>query len=197
MRSKVKHRQLGDSFAALAISSPVGGQLCTIYSTSLDRACELKKAALQYLLWMTGSGKHNEWADIKIHLSNYTTFSVQNGHGNSINTVVARPKNPDSCRGDAPESAWFDEVGFISESMWYKFAFPLLQVGQRVFTCCTTPPPADNFFDVFVKGVQEANKKNDYFFFLENHSLACEQCIESGEPEKCAHRLHLYRHGNH
>ena len=85
----------------------------------------------------------------------------------------------------------------------------------------TTPPPTDSFFDVFVKQVQERNKKADYFFFLENHSLACPQCIEgqfiaphssfirlfssvfavsnSGlylllaaqEPEKCAHRLHL------
>ena len=129
----------------------------------------------------------------------------------------------------------------------YQFAFPLLQVGNRTFTCCkcapihtyetsrkeestkmfggewlgTTPPPTDSFFDVFVKQVQERNKKADYFFFLENHSLACPQCIEgqfiaphssfirlfssvfavsnSGlylllaaqEPEKCAHRLHL------
>lgn len=190
-RQNGKTSTIGRFIAALAISSPVGGSLATIYSTSLDRAVELKKSALAYIQWMTGIGRNDEWGNLKIHLSNYTTFAIQQGADGAINTVVARPKNPDSCRGDAPESAWFDEIGFMSENMWYKFAFPLLQVGQRTFTCCTTPPPADSFFDVFVKGVQEANKKGDNFFYLENHSLACPECIENQEPEKCAHKLHL------
>ena len=139
-RQNGKTSTIGRFIAALAISSPVGGSLATIYSTSLDRAVELKKSALAYIQWMTGIGRNDEWADLRIRLSNYTTFAVQLGDHGAINTVVARPKNPDSCRGDAPESAWFDEIGFMSENMWYKFAFPLLQVGQRVFTCMLPPP---------------------------------------------------------
>jgi len=75
--------------------------------------------------------------------------------------------------------------------MWYQFAFPLLQVGNRTFTCCTTPPPTDSFFDVFVRQIKERNKRADYFFYLENHSLSCPACIEAGEADKCAHRLYL------
>ena len=61
-------------------------------------------------------------------MCNYTTFAIQTEAGGAINTVIARPKSADSCRGDAPEAAFFDEIGFMSESMWYSFAFPLLQV---------------------------------------------------------------------
>lgn len=147
--------------------------LCTIYSTSLDRSVELKKSAMAYLHWMTSKGRHHEWTQLKLVMCNYTTFAVQNGPGSPINSVIARPKSADSCRGDAPEAAFFDEIGeqrfnmtflfvdsfihqsltflvwcfsfftgFMSESMWYSFAYPLLQVGARCFTCTTTPPPA-------------------------------------------------------
>ena len=97
--------------AALAIASPTGGQLCTIYSTSLSRAVELKKAAVTYLNWITTKGAHPEWPNLKIVMCNFTTFAVQNGPGAAINTVVARPKSADSCRGDAPECCFFDEIG--------------------------------------------------------------------------------------
>ena len=190
-RQNGKTSTIGRFIAALAIASPVGGMLCTIYSTSLDRSVELKKSAMTYLHWMTTKGRHHEWPLLKLVMCNFTTFAVQNGDGSPINSVIARPKSADSCRGDAPEAAFFDEIGFMSESMWYSFAYPLLQVGNRTFTCCTTPPPTDSFFDVFVKQVQARNKQNDFFFYLENHSLACPRCIELQEPDKCAHRLYL------
>ena len=55
----------------------------------------------------------------------------------------------------------------------------------------TTPPPPNSFFDVFLQQIQERNKRQDYFFYLENHSLSCPQCIEANEADKCAHRLYL------
>jgi len=97
--------------AALAIASPVGGMLATIYSTSLDRAVELKKSAMAYIHWIMSSGAHPEWKGLKLVMCNYTTFALQNGDGASINQVIARPKSADSCRGDAPEAAFFDEIG--------------------------------------------------------------------------------------
>ena len=46
-RQQGKTSTLGKFIAALAIHSPVGGDLCNVYATSLDRANELTKAARQ------------------------------------------------------------------------------------------------------------------------------------------------------
>lgn len=105
----------------------------------------------------------------------------------SARYVFARAR---SCRGDAPEACFFDEVGFVGEDFWYKFAYPLLQVAMRVATCTTTPPPADGFFSTFCAMVAKANKDGDNFFHLENHSLSCSVCTENNEAERCCHRLH-------
>ena len=73
----------------------------------------------------------------------------------------------------------------------YKFAYPLLQVGKRVFTCATTPAPYGSFFSRFTQTVKERNAQGDFFFRLINHSLVCEECASHGLAEKCAHRLML------
>ena len=183
-RQQGKTSTLGKFIAALAIHSPVGGDLCNVYATSLDRANELTKAAREYVSWIrTIPG----YSHISMTKNNNTTFVVSNG--DAANTVVARPKNPDSCRGDAPEACFFDEVGFVGEAFWYKFAFPLLQVSLRVATCTTTPPPKGGFFDTFLAQVQKRNDAGDRFFWLSNHSLSCAQCAELGEAENCCHNL--------
>lgn len=117
-------------------------------------------------------------------------FQLKNVAGFLVE-VAARPKNTDSCRGDAPAAAFFDEIGFVQENFWYKFAYPLLQVSNRIFTCITTPPPRDGFFSIFTRGIQERNARGDFFFKFINHSLACDECVENSEPERCTHRLYL------
>ena len=37
---------------------------------------------------------------------------------------------------------------------------------------------------------RKRNALGDNFFFLENHSLACEKCIAMQEADKCCHNLH-------
>jgi hypothetical protein len=159
---------------------------------SLDRAIELCKAAKQYVSWMmSAEGSHREWKGIQFQRNNHSGFSITNNtNAGVINEVASKPKNPDSCRGDAPKAAFFDEIGFIEEKFWYKFALPLLQVTERICTCTTTPPPADGFFAVFVDKIKDRNAIGDNFFFLENHSLACRSCIESQEATECCHNLH-------
>ena len=182
---------MGKFIAALSIASPHGGQLANIYSTSLDRAIELVKAARQYTDWMmTDEGAHPEWQGLVYTKNSYNTYSITCPAAGAVNDVVAKPKNPDSCRGDAPAAAFFDEIGFMTENFWYKFALPLLQVTQRIATCTTTPPPADSFFAAFVDKVRQRNAKGDYFFHLENHSLACQACIDLDEADQCCHNLH-------
>ena len=106
--------------------------------------------------------------------------------------MIARPKNADSCRGDAPKAAFLDEFGFMSPDFWYKFALPLLQISGRVFTCTTTPPDPDSPFASFIRGVQRSNEgKGEYFFRYINHSLMCSECEEAAEGPACVHRLHL------
>ena len=190
-RQQGKTSTIGKFIAALAIASPEGGQLVNVYSTSLDRANELTKAAKQYVTWMmTDAGAHPEWTSLRFVKNTYQQFSVSTSDRGAVNCVVSKPKNPDSCRGDAPAAAFFDEIGFMTSSFWYKFALPLLQVTGRNATCTTTPPPADSFFAVFIEKIIARNKLNDYWFALYNHSLACEQCIEMMEADKCCHNLH-------
>jgi hypothetical protein len=181
-RQQGKTTTVGKFLACLALCGRVSGLLATVYSTSLDRAQELVKSCKQYLYWYSDSH-----GDVKFLRDTDRMFVLRNVAGFSCE-VAARPKNTDSCRGDAPASAFFDEIGFVQENFWYKFAYPLLQVSGRVFTCITTPPPRDGFFSVFTRGIQERNSCGDYFFTFVNHSLACGACVENSEAERCTHR---------
>lgn len=91
-RQNGKTSTLSRFIAALAVASPVGGQLATIYSTSLDRSVELKKGALQYIQWLTSNeGRCDEFPTIRVLHNNYTTFGVTTGHsGGPVNMVNKR-----------------------------------------------------------------------------------------------------------
>ena len=168
-----KTSTLAKFIAALAVYSETGGLLATIYSTGLDRAVELVKAAKQYLSWMQKpAGQLAGYEKIQYRRDNERSFVLLTPSG-VLNEISARPRNVESCRGDAPHAAFFDEAAFMSSSFWWNFAYPLLQVKGRVFTCTTTPPPADNYFADFALRVKEQNLKGDTFFYLVNHALAC------------------------
>lgn len=189
-RQQGKTTTLGKFLAAMAIASPVGGLLFTVYSTSLDRAQELTKAAREYVYWlMSPDGAFDDFPSLVLERNNERLFCVSNG--TASNTIIARPKNPDSCRGDAPHACILDEAAFVSPNFWWKFAFPLFQVGNRACTCATTPPPTTGFFAAFIEQVKKRNAEGDNFFRLINHSLTCLQCLEEGEAERCCHNLHL------
>jgi len=189
-RQQGKTTTLSKFLAAMAIASPVGGLLFTVYSTSLDRAQELTKAAREYVYWiMTEEGACEDFKNVTLARNNERLFVVSNGVAE--NTIVARPKNPDSCRGDAPHACIFDEAAFVSRDFWWKFAYPLFQVGNRACTCATTPPPLTGFFAAFIDQIKRRNEAGDEFFKLINHSLACLPCLEEGEAERCCHNLHL------
>ena len=191
-RQQGKTSTMGKFCATLACCSESGGQLINIYSTSLDRAIELMKSSRAYIDYlMSPSGAHPEWANLRYVKNSFNAYSLQNGPNAPINQVVSKPKNVDSCRGDAPKCAMFDEIAFMQENFWYKFAFPLLQVSERVCTCCTTPPAPNSFFETFIENVRARNAKNDMFFKLINHSLSCKQCIEIGQAAQCTHNLHF------
>lgn len=188
-RQQGKTTTLGKFIAAITLAAKLpGGILCCVYSTKLDRAAELLKAAKEYLHWMQAEGAHDEWRDIRFERDNATSFEV-GCNGKPAQQVLARPKNPDTCRGDTFKSGIFDEAAFTSAGFWYTFALPLLQIRDRIFTCCTTPAPPRGFFDTFCKGVEAANERGDMFFQLVNHSLSCKECQETGQAAQCSHRL--------
>jgi hypothetical protein len=190
-RQQGKTSTLGKFIAALAIFSPSGGLVATVYSTGLDRAVELVKAAKQYINWMRSeSGRMVGHDKIVYTRDNERSFTLRTQAGVE-NEIAARPRNVDSCRGDAPRCAFFDEAAFMSATFWYQFAYPLLQVKNRIFTCTTTPPPQDNYFADFARSVKKENARGNNFFFLINHALACEACIDAGVAEDCTHQLHL------
>jgi hypothetical protein len=185
-RQQGKTSTLAKFLAALTVLSPHRGSLCCVYSTNYDRATELLKAAKMYLDNMPAGHPLRP----TVLTNNERSITVRTVDG-SVHTVAARPRNADSCRGDAPASAMFDEIAFVQEDFWYKFAYPLLQVGKRVFTCATTPAPFGSFFSRFVDTVRERNAVGDFFFRLINHSLVCEDCERRNIGDKCAHRLML------
>ena len=190
-RQQGKTTTLSKFIAALAIFSSEGGLIATIYSTGLDRAVELVKGAKQYINWMkTKDGRMEAHSRLVYARDNERSFTLKTNDG-TLNEIAARPRNVDSCRGDAPKAAFFDEAAFMSSNFWYQFAYPLLQVKNRIFTCTTTPPPQDNYFAEFAKNVKKRNEQGDNFFFLINHALACENCIEANEHDNCTHQLHL------
>ena len=186
-RQQGKTSTLARFLAALAVACPLGGLLFTVYSTSLDRSVELIKSAKKYVYWLsTDAGAHPDFR-FTITRDNERLFAVK--VGSAVNECIARPKNPESCRGDAPRAAIFDEVAFIGKKLWTEFAFPLLQVKGRVFTLATTPPAPSSWFAQFVALIQKRNAENDFFFKLINHSLACQPCIEAGSAVDCCHNL--------
>lgn len=185
-RQQGKTSTLSRFLAALTILSPTEGSLVCVYSTNLDRATELLKGAKMYLTYL------KKTSDVAIEMiqNNERSMTVRTKAG-AVHSVAARPRSADSCRGDAPKAAIFDEIAFVTPDFWYQFAYPLLQVGRRVFTCATTPPHFGSFFSLFVDSVRTANAKGDNFFRLINHSLVCEECEKADISEQCAHRLFL------
>lgn len=189
-RQQGKTTTLGKFIAAMSIACPLGGLLACVYSTSLGKAQELTNAAKEYVRWMgTPEGRSDDFPTVFFETNNTQRFVVNNGA--VCNTVCARPKNTDSCRGDNPRFGIVDEVAFVASDFWYKFVYPLLQVGSRAFTCATTPPPPRGFFQPFLEQVIAKNKEGDNFFTLINHSLSCGPCLAIDDGERCCHHLHL------
>ena len=196
-RQQGKTSTLAKFLAAMSFMSPAGGNLFCVYSTNLDRAQELTRAAKKYLYWLTSDKPIQTQLTllgVRIPImtqDNERAYTVTGQYESVVNTVIARPKSADSCRGDAPKAAIFDEIGFVSADFWYKFAYPLLQISKRVFTCATTPAPSGSFFSVFADNVIARNAENDFFFRLINHSLVCATCYDDNQAEKCVHKLGL------
>lgn len=112
-RQQGKTTTLSKFLATLMILAPVDGMLCCIYSTNYDRATELLKGAKMYLNSM--SRTHPLLPQIVNNNERSITLKTVDGH---THTISARPRNPNSCRGDAPKAAIFDEIAFVSEDFW-------------------------------------------------------------------------------
>jgi hypothetical protein len=110
---------------------------------------------------------------------------VYNGK-NAVNTAVARPKRTESCRGDAPHSAFIDEAAFVEPDWFNRFLRPLLMIKARRFTLITTPPLKGSFFTGFIDTIK--HNQNPLFAF-ENHSLICDQCAAKNIGDKCVHAM--------
>ena len=190
-RQQGKTTLIGMFLAALALSARPCKTLACVYSTKLDRASELVRAAKDYLYWMQSAGKHTMWPVIDLPRDNHHGFAITTTVGCPPSEILARPRNADACRGDAPATAFFDEIAFTSEAFWYTFALPLLQIKDRRFVCTTTPPPPKSFFAIFVQSIRRRNEAGDRFFTLINHALACKQCVEEDVAPECCHRLFL------
>ena len=112
-RQQGKTSTLSKFLAALMILSPHIGSLCCIYSTNYDRATELLKGAKMYLDHMSDSHPLKP----TILVNNERTIMLTTVD-NATHTISARPRNADSCRGDAPAAAMFDEIAFVQEDFW-------------------------------------------------------------------------------
>ena len=80
-----------------------------VYSTTLFRAAEVLKGAKRYIHWTVQTRDDGP----TIVGDNEYTFTVKTMYGNT-HSIRARPKTPNSCRGDAPAAAIFDEIAFVT-----------------------------------------------------------------------------------
>ena len=104
--------------AALTVLAPIQGSLVNVYSVNYDRATELLKAAKAYLNWYIDLGPSE---CPSIITSNERSMRVKTWEGVE-HEIAARGRNPDSCRGDNPAAALFDEIAFVQPAFWYQFA---------------------------------------------------------------------------
>lgn len=112
-RQQGKTTTLSKFLAALMVLAPASGSLCCIYSTNYDRATELLKGAKMYLSSM--AALHPLRPEVVNNNERTITLRTVDGY---VHTVAARPRNPNSCRGDAPKVAMFDEIAFVQEDFW-------------------------------------------------------------------------------
>ena len=117
-RQQGKTSTLSRFLAALTILSPAEGSLVCVYSTNLDRATELLKGAKMYIMHLKSSSD----VAVEIVQNNERSMTVRT-KGGALHSVAARPRSADSCRGDAPKAAIFDEIAFVTPDFWYQFAY--------------------------------------------------------------------------
>lgn len=97
-RQQGKTSTLAKFLAVLSLLSPHGGTLCCVYSTSLDRAQEVTRAAKKYLYYyQTDPGvqaifKEYELGPVVFTTDNERTYSIKSLFNDVTNTVQARPK---------------------------------------------------------------------------------------------------------
>jgi phage terminase large subunit-like protein len=86
--------------AVLSLLSPQGGNLCCVYSTSLDRAQEVTRAAKKYLYYYANDPKVKSMfkelglGTVVFTTDNERTYTLKSLTADVSNTVQARPKNP-------------------------------------------------------------------------------------------------------
>ena len=88
--------------------SNVPGNLVFIYSTSRDRAQEVLRAVKQYIYYAL-STKSQLVSGITVVRDTESILGLQGLDGRT-RIAAARPKNIESCRGDAPHGVIVDEV---------------------------------------------------------------------------------------
>ena len=113
-RQQGKTTTLSKFLAALMVLAPIDGSLACIYSTNYDRAGELLKGAKMYITNM--GAKHPLAPAVITNNERSMTLRTVDGY---THAASARPRNPNSCRGDAPKAAFFDEIAFVQEDFWY------------------------------------------------------------------------------
>lgn len=114
-RQNGKTTTLGLFAAALVSLGQGGGELLNVYSTNLDRAMQVVKAAKQYLYWLSENPLVGVVPTIVSDNTRMLTVRTPDGW---VNEMKARPRDPNGCRGDAPEAAMLDEFAFMTQDMW-------------------------------------------------------------------------------
>lgn len=188
-RQQGKTTSLAKFLACLSVAATRGGNLVGIYSTSLDRAQEVMRAAKAMIFWLLKGSKLSDlgYSGVSMLRDNEHAYVVRAGAVD--NRVAARPKNVASCRGDAFAAIMVDEIAFIEQNFYEQFLRPLTQVGGRPFSYITTPAKPDSWFSNFVRLVRDANVRGDYHFWLISHSLVCQSCADMGIATRCCHNL--------
>lgn len=190
-RQQGKTWLLSRMYAALMMLSPLGGDLIDMYAPLFKRSQAVMFGARQYIVECQTN--KSWWATLaslgmsipRFKAENTETFTLHNCVYPSIeNKFQSCPVTVKSNRGNNAHVIGTDEAAWCGRAHIYEMIMPLLLVRGRVATFITTPPEPENDFNDFIRQIKEGSS----IFTLRNHSLLCENCIESNK-KRCVHKL--------
>lgn len=181
--------------ACLLMLSPINADLMDMYSTTLRKSSDMLKWTRRYIKeCMDNRRIVVELENLGMQVPKLTTDNKKElgvracvaPHG--VNVMYALSCDVENNRGNNSMFIGVDEGSWVGMDLITVMIAPLLAAPHRTMTILTTPPEADNKFNLFIDKIIEDGRKSAITYI--NHVHKCSRCISSGAA-RCVHRLWL------
>lgn len=101
--------------------------------------------------------------------------------------LYALPSNPDGTRGVTADIIVIDEAAYVDQELILQVVYPLLQVGKTSLLAVSTLKDDDSTYSHMIS---LTDTDGEYIFKSRVFKLACNECMEKGDPSGCTHQTH-------